>query len=285
MSYRWALIGIAGGMTLLTAWCVASGMTPWVALLLMLLTFLFMIGVHRMMAEGGINLLWAAQSGPNYFLNAIGGAKLISPQTWLVLLALPYFAWNFKGPVGPQALEGFKLVDAAGVRTRGLTPLAVVGLVVAIVASYWSVIYLVHAHGGGAALDAYRFQHVGQRPSAELMSVGTNPEGCSMPKVLAMAAAAGFTFLLAAMRWRFVWWPFHPIGYAASTIWAANYMWFSMLVGSVLSFAVIHAGGLRLYRQVRPAFLGLIFGDFLMVGVWLVVNGLTGIRGYSIFGS
>ena len=284
ISYRTAVIGVAAGVLLCSTWCAFSGMGFGLALILIGLTFLFMIGVHRMMAEGGVNFLWAAQSGPNYLLNAVGGGALISASSWWVMLALPYFVWNFKGPVGPFALEGFKLTEATRLRTRQLVPLAVGGLVVALIASYWSVIYLVHTHGGGVALDFYRYVHVAQRPSHELIAVTTRPEGLSPPKVIAIMLSSVFTFFLAAMRWRFLWWPFHPLGYAVSTIWASNYMWFSMLAGSLLNYLITRAGGLKLYRFARPAFLGMIMGEFLMVGVWLVVCAITGVRGYYMFG-
>jgi hypothetical protein len=284
LSPRGALIGLGAGMLLLSAWATAAGMPFWLAFLLFTLTLAFVIGVYRMMAEGGINLLWAAQSGPNYLLNAVGGGAAIGPGSWLVLLSLPYFIWNFKGPVGPMALEAFKLTDSAGVRMRRLAPTVVVAMGLAIVTSYWAVLYLVHAHGGGLALDTYRFEHVGERPFMELTSVVQQPEGFSAVKVLAMGAGAAFTAFLAAMRWRFLWFPFHPLGYASSTIWAANYMWFSMLCGWLANLLLTRFGGLRWYRQARPFFLGLILGDFLMLGLWACVNALTGVRGYYLFG-
>jgi hypothetical protein len=284
ISYRAAVVGVVAGVLLCATWCAFSGMGFGLALILIALVFLFMVGVHRMMAEGGVNFLWAAQSGPNYLLNAFGGGVLISAASWWVMLALPYFVWNFKGPVGPFALEGFKLTDASRLRTRRLVLLAAICLAIAMAVSYWSVIYLVHTHGGGVALDFYRYVHVAQRPSGELVAVTSHPEGFSPPKVLAIGLASLFTLFLAAMRWRFLWWPFHPLGYAVSTIWAANFMWFSMFAGSLLNYLITRAGGLRLYRSARPAFLGMIMGEFLMVGVWLVVDGLTGIRGYYMFG-
>ncbi|MFQ6132836.1 MAG: DUF6784 domain-containing protein, partial [Armatimonadota bacterium] len=103
-------------------------------------------------------------------------------------------------------------------------------------------------------------------------------------KLIGYALSAAMLLLLTGMRWRFGWWRLHPVGYAASTIWATNFMWFSMLVGSALNFLILRYGGLRTYRRARPFFLGLILGDFLMMAVWFVVDAVTGVRGFRLFG-
>ncbi len=284
LSYRMALIGTAVGFSLLTLWCTAAGMPLWAAAATMLISFLFMIGVHRMMAEGGVNFLWAAQSGTNYLFFSIGGATFLPVKAWLVLLCLPYFVWNFKGPVGPQALEGFKMLQEVRAHPRRVTATMIAGMLLTMIAAYWSMIYLVHTYGGGAALDGYRYVHVGQRPFQELQSVQATHAPLSVPKVLTILLSSLFTAFLGYMRWHHLWWRLHPLGYAASTIWAMNYMWFSLLLGSTANWLLNRFGGLRLYRRARPFFLGLILGDFLMLGLWLLINAALGVRGFYIFG-
>jgi hypothetical protein len=284
LTYRMAFFGTLIGFILLTLWCVAAGMPPWAAALTMLVSMLFLIAVHRMMAEGGVNFLWAAQSGTNYLFFSLGGASFLPPKSWLVLLSLPYFVWNFKGPVGPQALEGFKLLQEIRVRPRRVAAVMVVGMLLAMLTAYWSVIYLVHTHGGGVALDNYRFVHVGQRPFMELQSVQAYRGGLSLPKMSAIGLSALFTWFLGFMRWRFLWWRLHPLGYAVSTIWAMNFMWFSMFLGSTASWLITRFGGLPSYRKARPFFLGLILGDFLMLGFWLVLDAFLDVRGFFLFG-
>jgi len=282
--YRVAVLGACAGFVFLTGWCVTVGMPAWVAALTMAVSLLFLIGVHRMMAEGGVNFLWAAQSGPNYLFHSLGGARFLSAKSWMLLLDLPYFAWNFKGPVGPQALEAFKLAQETGFHPRRLVMVGMAGMVLTAVLSYWSVVYLVHTHGGGVALDSYRFVHVGQRPFTELSQVLSCRAALSLPKLIGISAAALATWFIGWMRWIHPWWRLHPLGYAASTIWAMNFMWFSMFIGSTASWLLTRAGGLSLYRRARPFFLGLILGDFAAMGLWTVVNALLGVRGFVIFG-
>ncbi|MFQ6134142.1 MAG: DUF6785 family protein, partial [Armatimonadota bacterium] len=144
MSYRAAWLTILLGTLFLAGWCTAAGMSFWLALILFGLTFAFLLGVYRMMAEGGVNFLWAAQSGPNYIIYSLDGGSRLGPRQWLVLLCLPYFIWNFKGPVGPQALEGFKLSTETRLPQRQLVPIMLVSMALAMLTAYWSVIWLVH---------------------------------------------------------------------------------------------------------------------------------------------
>jgi len=138
---------------------------------------------------------------------------------------------------------------------------------------------LVYTQGGGVNLDAYRFKHVGQRPMQELIAVISSPEGPSKAKITAILASAAFTWFLAFMRWRFPWWRLHPLGYAASTIWAMHFMWFSLMVGSLANILITRYGGFKAYQKGRPFFLGLILGEFIMVGFFMALRALVGARG------
>jgi hypothetical protein len=278
-SYRVALFGFVIGFLLLCAWCTISGMPFWLSFVFLGLTFAFMVGAHRMMAEGGVNFLWAAQSGPNFLIYAVDGGRWLNRGSWYVLFSLPYFLWNFKGPVGPQTLEGFKLTTETKANSRGFFKLLVFSMGIAIVVSFWWTLYLVYTQGGGIMLDAYRFVHVGQRPMEELHSVVENPVGTSTSKLASVFLSVLFTWFLSAMRWRFTWWRLHPLGYAASTIWAIHFMWFSMMVGSLMNSVITRYGGFRAYRRSRPFFLGLILGEFLMIGFFMILRSALGARG------
>jgi hypothetical protein len=61
-------------------------------------------------------------------------------------------------------------------------------------------------------------------------------------------------------------------------------MWFSLLLGSAASWLISHYGGLQAYRRARPFFLGLVLGDFLTLGIRLLIDAILGVRGFFIFG-
>ena len=82
--------------------------------------------------------------------------------------------------------------------------------------------------------------------------------------------AFGFMFalILSFMRGRFLWWPFHPIGFVISSDWGMRYLWSCMLVSSTIKWFVLRFGGRRAARQLVMLSLGLMLGDFFVGGLW-----------------
>jgi hypothetical protein len=68
----------------------------------------------------------------------------------------------------------------------------------------------------------------------------------------------------------------HPAGFLGASVHALHVLWFSIFVGWAVKSLVQRYGGLRGYRTLLPFFLGLMVGDVLNAGVWIVVSHLTG---------
>ena len=283
LSYRWAVLGCLAGLFFMSWWCWSAGMSPLLALSLFLLTTIFMLGATRMMAEGGINFLWSAQSCPNYILHSIGGRTFFKGTNGLMLMTLPFVMWNFRGMVVPEAMEAFKMSSHSRINMRRLTCAILVAIPLAMIVSYWSMLYLSYTfEGGGLAIDDYRFVHVATRPYQELSAVLMDTSELSLTRVNFIVGATGFGIFLTVMRTRFLWWPFHPTAYAASTTLAMRYLWSSIFVAWLCKFLILRYGGMRQHGRVRPVFLGLIFGELLMIALLLIVEAFTGIRGHSL---
>jgi hypothetical protein len=106
----------------------------------------------------------------------------------------------------------------------------------------------------------------------------------SPPNALANGAmGVGFAFcsLLMLARIKFPWWPFHPIGYAISGSWSMNLVWVPLLIAWVVKGALMRYGGVRLYRQAMPFFLGLILGQMLVGCGWHLLGLALDIVPYS----
>ena len=80
-----------------------------------------------------------------------------------------------------------------------------------------------------------------------------------------------------------MWWPFHPIGFAIGGTWIMDQLWLTCFTGWLLKSVVLRYGGLKFYQRLRPAFLGLILGQFTCNGFWLIVDHFTGRTGNQIF--
>lgn len=75
----------------------------------------------------------------------------------------------------------------------------------------------------------------------------------------------------------------HPIGYTMFSSWATFQLWFSIFLGWIIKYSILRYGGLRVYRQARPVFVGLIFGEMACAGIWMAIGIITSVNtGYRI---
>jgi hypothetical protein len=79
------------------------------------------------------------------------------------------------------------------------------------------------------------------------------------------------------MRMNFSWWPLHPLAYAVSASWTMIVFWFAALTAWVLKTFIQRYGGMRLYIQLRPLFLGLILGEFIIALIWTCISAATNV--------
>lgn len=92
-----------------------------------------------------------------------------------------------------------------------------------------------------------------------------------------------FTFSLLFMRYRFLWWPFHPLGFVFCGSSLTAWIWFSIFIGWLLKTLLLKYGGAKVYSNARPFFLGLILGQFTASGIWLIIDFFTKTTGNMIF--
>jgi len=83
-------------------------------------------------------------------------------------------------------------------------------------------------------------------------------------------------------RHHFLWWPVHYLGFPIGATLPVIWSWFSIFIGWLLKGLVLKYGGVKLYRQLRPLFLGLILGHIFVSGFWVVFDYITGETGNRI---
>ena len=85
----------------------------------------------------------------------------------------------------------------------------------------------------------------------------------------------GFASFLMAMRVRFIWWQFHPIGYAIAADWTTGLIWMPLLIGWLVKTLTMHYLGPKAYRSGLPMALGLVLGEFAVGGFWSLLAMFT----------
>jgi hypothetical protein len=102
----------------------------------------------------------------------------------------------------------------------------------------------------------------------------TTPQDAAPLEISASIGAFAFTGLLTGLHRRFIWWPFHPAGYAIGIGYQTmNWYWVSILLSWLMKLIIFRIGGIRAYRKGVPFFTGLVLGEFLIGALW----SLTGV--------
>jgi len=89
------------------------------------------------------------------------------------------------------------------------------------------------------------------------------------------AAGLGFALVLlfSAARLRFPWWPLHPVFFLVWATWPMVRLHHSFLLGWFIRQIVMKLGGNAKYQATKPLMIGVIAGDLLGAGFWMVYGG------------
>ena len=167
----------------------------------------------------------------------------------------------------PHQLEGFKMAERAKMSNKKLVLAMALAIVVGSLASFWALVSELYRLGGegGPAVG-----HIGQ---FNWLSNQLNyPRGMNVPAVLGMMGGLIFTFFLMAMRMRFLWWPFHPAGYALSTNFGIEYFWTCLVIATIVKYIVLKYGGAVAHRKARSFFFGVILGEYCVGAFWSAIS-------------
>ena len=190
--------------------------------------------------------------------------------------------FDVRSSMMPSVMDAFKLVDNSRLKQRYLLAPVGAAIVISMIVSSITVLVIAYRYGG-TNLSGWFFIGAPQLPFRRLTAQLFYPQEPDGYSLLMMGIGAVITIALTALRTRFLWWPFHPIGFAMGPSWPMIQLWCSVLIGWFCKWTVLRSGGIRLYRQWRPFFLGLVLGEFLSGGLWLMIDFWAGKQGHRIF--
>lgn len=277
MRHRTAVLGVIIGFILLVAFSVMAGMTLWVAVLFFVLYFAISLSITRLRAELGAPAhdTWSIGStGPDTFIAGTFGTRRLSPET-LGMLTLYYgFNMDHRSHVMPHQLESLKVADALNLNWKWSSAATIMASLFGSIAAFWAIFH-----------SCYKLDFLG-RPYGAFERMQRWLFYPSAPDFLGLGFfgfGAAFTMILMAIRSRFIWFPFHPLGYALAPGWTMNLIWFPLFISWGAKLLILRYGGLKALRQSTPFFLGLILGDFIVGGSWTLVKIFLGIPTYSFW--
>ncbi len=258
-----ALLGFVLANGFMVWWALQAGLTWWSYGAIMLVFYGSMIGTARLTAAAGL-LQHMPPVYPRATVLHMLGARPIGLKSVMgySLLEMGYmqapmnFGLNY-------IMNSYKLFHSGRMRARGF-PLGVAIATVGIFAACtFGVLWAGYRYG---AINFVCWPVTAVPTCAYRMFSTTlaSPETPDNWLRLAMVVGGGVTVLLSWLSANFVSWPLSPIGFVLASVFHTNRdVWANAFLGWLLAAAIRRFGGLRLYRQLLPAFVGLVLGHYL----------------------
>jgi len=274
--YRTAFGLIILASTYIIWFCLKANMTILIILPFFAFFFAMSLAITRARAELGppaheMAFMTNAQS---FLVNSLG-TRRIGPNN---LAVFPYF-WFFSGRgyrehIMPHQLEGFKMAERARMNTQRLVLAMALAVIIGSLASFWAVLSEMYRLGGavtgaGGGIGP-SVGHIGQfNWIANLFAFPREP---NQPAIWFTIGGIGFTFFLMFMRMRFIWWPFHPAGYALSMPFGTEYFWTCLVISTLVKWLILRFGGLTMHRKATFFFFGVILGEYCVGAFWSAMS-------------
>ncbi len=278
MSPPAALLGLIASGLALALWGRAAGLDPFAFAALLAVFFGYSLTMARLVSAGGVYVPDMSVT-PRSFLVALRGAAAYPARTLTMFSMLQSpFTRQYKLNLLHFALNNFKIAHSAGLPGRLTTACLWASLLIIMAIVPW--VTLRYAYSLGAfTFDSWLFRDMGAWEFGELASDLRSPQPAIpfLPAGLAFGAA-----IMAGLMWlhgRFIWFAISPLGFIMAGTWGmVQRMWANAFIAWLLVTIIRRAGGLRLYRTVRPAFLGMVISHLVIMGLRSLLDPLIGLH-------
>lgn len=284
MSYRWALIAAVGGFAVMVLFAMRAGMLLWTAAIYFGLILLFSLVYARARAEAGAAMVWLFPfyQHKRMMLWALGSAPFAPRGDVGNLTIFSLFMFLSRGyyqSMMAYQIEASKIATSVGIRQRAMSKWLMIALVIGLFAAYHVHLKAYYSQGanileGGTTEGGYRTRlaYTEYDGTAAYLKAHVKPD-----TQRAGAGLAGFVLcaVLIGLRSVFLRFPLHPLGYAMVTSYGGP-IWGPFFIVWAIKTLVMRVGGMRLYRQLIPLFIGVVIGHFFTAGlVWGSINMLN----------
>jgi len=271
--YRLALATLAGGLFLTTWFASTLGMPAYIGFAYILLYLIINTAIAKVRAEAGAPTHGFHFAGPDHILLTMVGTNRMATREMTAWGLLFGFNRAYTGVPMPHQLEGMKIGEMMGADRQRLTGAMAVATVVGCYAAVWALLHLCFREGVEQMGEPVRrLSPQGWRLVSQWMNAPTGPNWVGLGGII---FGFGFATFLMAMRVRFIWWQFHPIGYAIAADWTTGLIWMPLLIGWLTKTLTMHYLGPKAYRTGLPMALGLVLGEFAVGGFWSLLAMFT----------
>jgi len=282
MSYRFAVFGVLIGLGGMGFFLWRTGVPLLQVPLLLFAAFVIFLTTAREAAQGGVAAMYTPTVASDFLVSGVGSSMVGAKG--MAGLALTY-SWS-TGRATMMVLmvvcaNGLKVISEVDVAHRRRLFGGIVAVItLTLVATVSLIFYLGYQHGA-INLNWY-FQSFAQYPFQFMAKNMDNPSVANLNGWIHKGVGAAMMTVLLVVQHRYLWWPFHPLGFPIGCLFGR--MWFSVFIAWLLKALILKYGGSGLYALLRPVFLGLILGELVVAGFWVVVDFFTGMQNNNLGG-
>jgi hypothetical protein len=276
LSYRHAVLGLLLSLLLVAGWLTMIGLTFPVACLFVFGSMILFLALTRVVAEGGIPAMRPPLMTSTFVLSAVGSTAL--GASGLVALGFSY-GWHaeIRSFVMSSVANGLKMSEIIRGPKRRLFWAIVIAILVSLAGSTYITLVMAYKHGGINLNPLFFVNQATQfGPRDMAPRIAAELTGPRWDALGFMAAGGAMMGALMWARHHFLWWPLNPLGFTVSANWKTGHIFSSALLAWFLKLVILRYGGPQLYRSMRPFFLGLILGEIVSAGGFLIVDFITG---------
>jgi hypothetical protein len=280
-----AVIGMAAVVTF--AW--AAGMALWVAAAYLGIVLMVAIVYARIRGEVGAPLLWLFPfyMPKNVLLYTLGSAPFANSgaATLPVFALFTFLARGYFPTMIGYELESMELSRRARINPRAMAVAVFLALIVGFALGWYFHLAPYYRHGAQYLRGGIWGSGMAVQEYTWASNWIHSPRPADPERIWATGAGAALAGALTLLRQQWVGFPLHPLGYAMTCSYG-DLIWWPFLLVWLLKGLVLRYGGMRLYRQTVPAFLGFALGHYAVAGIfWGLVGAFSGeaVRGYGVW--
>jgi hypothetical protein len=273
---RYALIGLVVSTVVLAFLAHRAGAQVSRLMLLLFIFYTTALSLTRVIAAAGTNHV---ECGPQmrYLLDYGLGTRGVRPGSHMLLNQMDaIFMTEFKVSFMHYAANDMKIFHASKLRGSSVVCALAAAVVLMLVMGSMGRVSSGY-HRGIGSFGGWTYDAVPRWEWGDMVDQLAHPQGANLTGIVAMLSGAGIATGLSLLQTNVTWWRISPVGFLLQGGWGINALiWANALVGWLIVTLIYRFGGLRLYRHVRPAFLGLFLGSMTS---HLLSNGIRLIAG------
>ena len=219
LPYRFAVWGFAGGFLLLFFFSSRIGMELYIIPVFFALYYIISIFITRMRAELGLCVHNLSGLEPRRILRAGLGTKRLGQGQLTAFALYGFFNRAYRSHPMPHILEGVKMASSSKLNLRRLSLAIMIAASFTVAVTFWEYLHLYYKYGASSGYFGPWTLGLGNETFSRLQNwiyYPTQPDPVALSFMgVGFIAASILTFL----RTRFLWFPFHPLGYAMAGDW------------------------------------------------------------------